>query len=181
MNVRQFIRVLALAALAALVVVLAAVVAKAQTVRSSTTISNMPSTINSAPITPVGTVVAFQAGSEPDGNEDWLECTGAAIPGDSKYDKLRGILGSNNVPDLRQEFLRGGDASLVGTAVPDSIKSHDVQYVQPTITPGPAGGSDGWVPNTQIGEAHYTGTAPRGVDETAPRHIYTRFYIRARQ
>jgi hypothetical protein len=173
-----------LIAIVSVVVILVAVsvCAQAQTVRTSVTLSSenvMPSNINSYSPVPVGTVVAFQSGNQPSNPGDWLACDGSPI--DPQYSQLIAVLGSDTLPDMRQEFLRGGDASNVGKAVPDSIKSHVVSYVEPTIVIGPAGGGAGFVPATQQGEAQYAGTSPNGVDETAPRHLYTIYYIKARQ
>jgi microcystin-dependent protein len=49
----------------------------------------------------------------------WLVCNGAAIPTDSKYDKLKLVLGNswgtNLLPDLRGTFLRGVNNGRTGT------------------------------------------------------------------
>jgi hypothetical protein len=174
----------------------------------------MPSVINSMPIVPVGTVVAFRPGTAPDDIADWLECDGQAIPAQAKYAKLIAIVGPN-VPNYDQQFLRGTtDVDLVDTAVPDSIRSHDVQTpgqkaaVTGTASPqsinnaavlqnAEAGTADGWATlpgggitngGTISGVADvvpvtstYDGTAPRGVDESAPVHTFVRYFIRSVQ
>jgi microcystin-dependent protein len=65
---------------------------------------------------PAGAIMPF-AGSVTSGGAllepipGWLVCNGAAIPTDSKYDKLKQVLGTawgtNLLPDLRGTFLRG--------------------------------------------------------------------------
>jgi microcystin-dependent protein len=49
----------------------------------------------------------------------WLECNGQAIPADGKFDELRTLLGTTNVPDLRGYFSRAikdGQTPLAKTA-----------------------------------------------------------------
>lgn len=70
----------------------------------------------------------------------WLVCNGATIPTDSKYNKLKQVIGdnwgANKLPDLRGVFLRGvnngrtgtyadPDTRTVGTFQKDTLKSHD--------------------------------------------------------
>lgn len=94
---------------------------------------------------PAGSIMPF-AGSVTSGGAllepipGWLVCNGAAIPTDSKYDKLKQILGNswgtNLLPDLRGTFLRGvnngrtGDFAdvdnrTVGNFQTDLFKSHN--------------------------------------------------------
>ena len=57
---------------------------------------------------PVGTIMAFPTQSIPNG---WLRCDGSAIPAGAEYNALRTLLGTTTVPDLRGQFLRGGNAT----------------------------------------------------------------------
>jgi microcystin-dependent protein len=65
---------------------------------------------------PVGAMMDFPTRAIPNG---WLECNGQAIPADGKYDELRTLLGTTNVPDLRGYFSRAikdGQTPLTKTA-----------------------------------------------------------------
>lgn len=84
-------------------------------------------TINSQSTIAVGTVIAWPAGSNPSDMPKWLECNGQVVPGGALYDRLRLVLGSNNVPNYNDQFLRGtGVAGQVGQQVSDTIASHSV-------------------------------------------------------
>ncbi len=94
---------------------------------------------------PAGAIMPF-AGSVTSGGDlqepipGWLVCNGATIPTDSKYDKLKLVLGTvwgtNLLPDLRGTFLRGVNNGrtdtyadptqnrVVGSMQEDGIKSH---------------------------------------------------------
>ena len=52
---------------------------------------------------PIGAIADFPSRTIPNG---WLECDGTAIPADAKYDALRTLLGTANLPDLRGLFSR---------------------------------------------------------------------------
>ena len=52
---------------------------------------------------PIGTIADFPSRVIPNG---WLECDGTAIPADAKYNALRTLLGTANLPDLRGLFSR---------------------------------------------------------------------------
>ncbi len=54
-------------------------------------------------VTPVGSVMAYAGASAPAG---WLLCDGKDIPGDSKYDDLKSIVG-NKTPNLTGRFVMG--------------------------------------------------------------------------
>lgn len=72
---------------------------------------------------PVGSVIAYFGTTAPDG---WLFCDGSAIGADSKFDILKTVLGSTNVPNLTDMFLRGKSASrTVGDLEMDEIRSHN--------------------------------------------------------
>jgi microcystin-dependent protein len=55
---------------------------------------------------PLGAFMDFPSRSIPNG---WLECNGQVIPADAKYDDLRTLLGTANVPDLRGLFARAAN------------------------------------------------------------------------
>ena len=52
---------------------------------------------------PIGAIADFPSRTIPNG---WLECDGSAIPADAKYNALRTLLGTANLPDLRGLFSR---------------------------------------------------------------------------
>jgi hypothetical protein len=52
---------------------------------------------------PIGAIADFPTRTIPNG---WLECDGSAIPAGAKYDALRTLLGTANLPDLRGLFSR---------------------------------------------------------------------------
>ena len=61
---------------------------------------------------PLGAIMDYPARAIPNG---WLECDGSAIPAGARYDDLRAVLGTTNLPDLRGLFTRGaktGEALL---------------------------------------------------------------------
>jgi microcystin-dependent protein len=52
---------------------------------------------------PIGAIADFPTRAIPNG---WLECDGSAIPADAKFNALRTLLGTANLPDLRGLFSR---------------------------------------------------------------------------
>jgi microcystin-dependent protein len=52
---------------------------------------------------PIGAIADFPSRIIPNG---WLECDGSAIPADAKFNALRTLLGTANLPDLRGLFSR---------------------------------------------------------------------------
>lgn len=71
---------------------------------------------------PVGTIIAWPASSNPEDPENWLECNGQTIS-PMAYLELFAVVGSK-VPDMRNQFMRGGTASQVGQVAADSMRSH---------------------------------------------------------
>ena len=57
-------------------------------------------------VVPIGTIIAWPVSTDPSDAHKWLECNGQSIT-DSKYQELRTLLGSNNVPNYQGMFLRG--------------------------------------------------------------------------
>ncbi len=60
---------------------------------------------------PIGTIIAWPVGQDPDNASSWLECNGQSITKD-QYPKLTAVLagtgaGQATIPDLRGLFLRG--------------------------------------------------------------------------
>lgn len=60
---------------------------------------------------PIGTIIAWPVGLDPDNASSWLECNGQSITS-ARYPRLTAVLGGTNatkatVPDLRGLFLRG--------------------------------------------------------------------------
>lgn len=70
---------------------------------------------------PVGSIQAYMGKIAPDG---WLICDGAPISENVKYDSLKALIG-NNLPDLRDMFLRGkSDGRKVGDFQNDQFQTH---------------------------------------------------------
>ena len=144
---------------------------------------------------PLGAIMDYPVRAIPNG---WLECDGSAIPAGARYDDLRAVLGTTNLPDLRGLFTRGaktGEALQTkvnwttgrprNTAfTTDSNGNHahsfqrgsanfsgDIKYQDTTFTPINAAGG-GTTIGTGINAAGaHTHTINGGGDtETAPDH-----------
>jgi microcystin-dependent protein len=61
-------------------------------------------------LTPVGSVIAYLGRVAPDG---WLFCNGQQIPNDPKYDQLKQVLGTPNIPDLTGRSLIGSGGNYI--------------------------------------------------------------------
>ncbi|MFN9904555.1 MAG: phage tail protein, partial [bacterium] len=128
----------------------------------------------------------------------WLECDGSAIPAGARYDDLREVLVTTNLPDLRGLFTRGaktGEALLSkvnwttgrprNTAfTTDTQGNHahsfqrgsanfsgDIRYQDTTFTPINSGGGGTTVGNGINAAGNHAHTVNGGGDaETAPDH-----------
>ena len=144
---------------------------------------------------PLGAIMDYPVRAIPNG---WLECDGSAIPAGARYDDLRAVLGTTNLPDLRGLFTRGaktGEAlqSKVNwtTGRPrntafttDSNGNHthsfqrgaanfsgDIKYQDTTFTPiNAAGGGTTIGTGINAGGAHTHTINGGGDTETAPDH-----------
>ena len=72
---------------------------------------------------PVGMILAWPVGQNPEDMDNWLECNGQSIS-PSVYPELFAVLGSQ-VPDLRGLFLRGhgGNSAALGVQQGDAIRN----------------------------------------------------------
>ena len=72
---------------------------------------------------PVGMILAWPVGQNPEDMDNWLECNGQSIS-PSVYPELFAVLG-NSVPDLRGLFLRGhgGNSAALGVQQGDAIRN----------------------------------------------------------
>ena len=72
---------------------------------------------------PVGMILAWPVGQNPEDMDNWLECNGQSIS-PSVYPELFAVLG-NSVPDLRGLFLRGhgGNSAALGATQSDAIRN----------------------------------------------------------
>ena len=72
---------------------------------------------------PVGMILAWPVGQNPEDMDNWLECNGQSIS-PSVYPELFAVLG-NSVPDLRGLFLRGhgGNSAALGIQQGDAIRN----------------------------------------------------------
>jgi len=144
---------------------------------------------------PLGAIMDFPVRAIPNG---WLECDGSAIPAGARYDDLRAVLGTTNLPDLRGLFTRGaktGEALLSkvnwttgrprNTAfTTDTQGNHahsfqrgsanfsgDIRYQDTTFTPINSAGGGTTVGNGINAAGNHAHTVNGGGDaETAPDH-----------
>ena len=144
---------------------------------------------------PLGAIMDFPVRAIPNG---WLECDGSAIPAGARYDGLRAVLGTTNLPDLRGLFTRGaktGETLLTkvnwttgrprNTAfTTDTQGNHahsfqrgsanfsgDIRYQDTTFTPINSGGGGTTVGNGINAAGNHAHTVNGGGDaETAPDH-----------
>ena len=72
---------------------------------------------------PVGMILAWPVGQNPEDMDNWLECNGQSIS-PSVYPELFAVVG-NSVPDLRGLFLRGhgGNSAALGVVQRDAIRN----------------------------------------------------------
>ena len=72
---------------------------------------------------PVGMILAWPVGQNPEDMDNWLECNGQSIS-QSVYPELFAVVGGQ-VPDLRGLFLRGhgGNSAALGVQQGDAIRN----------------------------------------------------------
>ena len=63
--------------------------------------------------------------------DKWLECNGQAVD-QAKYPALYALM--KTVPNLNEQFLRGGADTKVGNTATDTIKKHTVSSMTTSIT-----------------------------------------------
>ena len=77
----------------------------------------------------VGSVIVWNQAGDPgdmyndDGRPVWLECDGSSFD-TGYYTALASIIPSGVLPNLKDQFLRGGTSGQVGQAAQDSTRSH---------------------------------------------------------
>ena len=77
----------------------------------------------------VGSVIVWNQAGDPgdmyndDGMPVWLECDGSSFD-TGYYTALAGIIPSGVLPNLKDQFLRGGTSGQVGQTAQDSTREH---------------------------------------------------------
>ena len=125
---------------------------------------------------PVGMILAWPVGQNPEDMDNWLECNGQSIS-PSVYPELFAVLG-NSVPDLRGLFLRGhgGNSAALGVRQGDAFKAHSHDFLGHGVLYG-------GVENSYRAVLQWTETRqtePTGDIETRPVNQAVRYLVRAR-
>jgi len=101
-------------------------------IKDSTLTSSQVSSLNqvrAVGLQTVGTVVVWNQTGDPadmyndDGRPVWFECDGSSFD-TGYYTALAGIIPTGVLPNLKDQFLRGGTSAQVGQVVTDTIRSH---------------------------------------------------------
>ncbi|MBL4785127.1 MAG: tail fiber protein [Cohaesibacteraceae bacterium] len=138
---------------------------------------------------PVGEVMAFAGSVLPDG---YLKCNGATFDA-AAYPELNTLLGSNVLPDMRGEFLRGWDdgrgvdsgRGLLGFQSGQNAShshTHTDNYVNNVSTPNRNinKSENGWLYVSFVGSTNTTRTtSTSGGSEARPRNIAVLYIIKA--
>lgn len=134
---------------------------------------------------PVGSLMVWHSKRNPPSG--WLECNGQSFARTDYPDLYLYLNRANAVPDLRENFLRAGDASLLGEKRTDAIASHTLRINAQGINTTPsdtASSMSSLTANFSDGSVHGVIGAHEGfyegASETVPKHSYTRYFIRAR-
>ena len=155
-----------------------------------------PATLNGAlavlsPPAPIGSIVMWPVLTIP---ANWIECDGGST---AAYPELAALVGAT-VPDLRDQFVRGFDASTgrtIGDNQAASYESHSHSITDPTHghsignkssgaggAQGGGGAGEGVVFSTGFTGFTATGisgTNPEGGSETRPQNVCLIYIIRA--
>ena len=97
----------------------------------ATSFNPVPIPVAARGLIPVGTVIPWNSVANPHDGAAWLECDGSTFSA-AAYPDLARVLPAGRVPDLRNQFLRGGTVAQVGQKVADTTRSH--YHAQPTHT-----------------------------------------------
>ena len=131
---------------------------------------------------PVGMILAWPVGQNPEDMDNWLECNGQSIS-PSVYPELFAVLGGQ-VPDLRGVFLRGLDNGKgidpgreIGTYQADEVGPHTHPV---NLWRHNAGGGGIWSYPKYDGYDGTIWTRPNSGVETRPKNHSVRYLIRAR-
>lgn len=139
---------------------------------------------------PVGMILAWPVGQNPEDMDNWLECNGQSIS-PSVYPELFAVVGGQ-VPDLRGLFLRGhgGSSAALGVQQGDAIRNIKGQITGNGLMSGGATGPfySWYTQNFGIGNGAYdkNGVAfdvSRVVptaEENRPVNQAVRYLVRAR-
>ena len=138
---------------------------------------------------PVGMILAWPVGQNPEDMDNWLECNGQNIS-PSVYPELFAVVGGQ-VPDLRGLFLRGhgGDSAALGVRQGDAIRNIKGQITGNGLMSGGATGPfySWYTQNFGIGNGAYDKNgvafdASRVVptaEENRPVNMAVRYLVRA--
>ena len=139
------------------------------------------------PNVPVGTVITYYGTVAPDG---YFVCNGASFSS-STFPKLRAVLGSNILPDLRGYFVRGydtrntvdteGAGRVIGSVQGDAIRNirgtlySEGWWTQNSAFLVPGGGSFYW----DTTKRHCTTRDPNYINEDSTGNSYTDIFFDA--
>ena len=121
-----------------------------------------------------GEVIAYAGASAP---ADWQECDGS----EAATQALKDVLGVDNVPDLRGEFIRGWDNGRGVDAGRDLLSTQDDAYGSHahSVTYRDAGSGFGSPKScTSSGSTRAHSTSSSGSSETRPRNIALMYIIK---
>ena len=137
---------------------------------------------------PVGSIVPYAGNTAPGG---WLECDGSSFDS-TEFPRLRKLLGSSKLPDLRGEFVRGWDHGKGIDSGRDLLSPQEQELLKHKHSIATANGNDQGYPGNnnhfaiRTTDRHQRNEAgkenhlvlPIGGTENRPRNVALMFVIK---